>query len=385
MWKRTGRRLFATGPKRAREEEDDTARPPEPAKEPPPEAITTGTGAEAPAPVNRDKIVNSSQWWEVEEDAPLSTQATQTQTQSRAGTDTETQDSIATVLLPESQKPAIRHAQEQEHEPETETFRVDLTYNEPEPEDFEAPESQDPTRAAAGQDESQGSFHSMTYPPPHPFRDDTPEGNAPAEQPIPLPDAVDDTASEEDPEEDEDAPHYKPYHTQQLPSSFWQTNATYTQLPQQTELLLGSQWAPEAVRRKYSTAALGDTSQWVAPEIVQLPKSPMKEDVDVEEEDDGEEDDKEPSQSLPGPDDGESSQVLPGSEEVPATPTQVETKKGGRRGEFKFHIPDDDEDVTIATSQLLPSELMETFPMPPPLSQFSSYGYGDLSFESETQ
>ncbi|KAI5852859.1 hypothetical protein DFP73DRAFT_534297 [Morchella snyderi] len=256
------------------------------------------------------------------------------------------------------------------------------------------------------------------YPPPHPLRDDTLDAAATttsAKHSLPLPKApdtvvVDDTASEEDPDpDDEDAPHYKPYHTQQLPSSFWQTNGAYTQLLQQ-----GSQWAPDALRRKYSAAGHPSSSQRAAaPEIVQLPGGaggPMKDvdvgveedvDVDVDAKEDGDEDEDgdgdEPSQFLPGPgDDGEregeppSSPVLPGCPEVPATPTQ-KVGRGRRRrrrrsGEFKLRsIPDDDEDVTIATSQLLPSELMETFPMPPPLSQFSSYGYGDLSFESESE
>ncbi|KAG0639883.1 hypothetical protein HOY80DRAFT_1136414 [Tuber brumale] len=83
------------------------------------------------------------------------------------------------------------------------------------------------------------------------------------------------------------------------------------------------------------------------------------------------------SQSLPAGEqlEGEDKEEVEGErgEEAEVEVEEVEEKRdGGRRRR------------PITVSQLLPSSLMETFPLPPPLSQFSSYEY-EVVPGSETQ
>ncbi|KAG0125477.1 hypothetical protein HOY82DRAFT_543137 [Tuber indicum] len=117
---------------------------------------------------------------------------------------------------------------------------------------------------------------------------------------------------------------FNPVRTQQLPSSFYHRDGRESSPPTLPAVLTG-----------------GFSSQ-------SLPAGELLEGGDKEEEEEGEE--------------GEE-----GEEEVAV----VEEREGRRRR-------------PITVSQLLPSSLMETFPLPPPLSQFSSYGY-EVVPGSETQ
>lgn len=109
------------------------------------------------------------------------------------------------------------------------------------------------------------------------------------------------------------------------------------------------------------------------------------------------------SQVLPGMINGSDAAVVrDDSQLLPALINRLDAESRGEVGDGNHEDgqgigirdeDDDDEggrvgwrDGTVTRSQLLPSELMETFPMPPPLSQFSSYGpYGYEFDESETQ
>ena len=81
---------------------------------------------------------------------------------------------------------------------------------------------------------------------------------------------------------------------------------------------------------------------------------------------------------------GFSSQGLPAGEEEEEVEEVGEVEGGEGVEEEVAEKERGGRERPITVSQLLPSSLMETFPLPPPLSQFSSYGYEAVP-GSETQ
>lgn len=192
-------------------------------------------------------------------------------------------------------------------------------------ESYETPELEDLPAARVG-DVKEVEFNTTTTMIPINFRDDSPEesqepDNIPLDQDF-SPPPPSSTQDEED--EDEDAFHeFKPVRTQQLPSSFFHREDPSS--PPSSDLPPSSQFLPEP-----------------------LPSPPPDE--------------------LGGSCDGDN-----GRDDAQNSP--VTKEGGGSRGSGG---------VPLTVSQLLPSSLMETFPMPPPLSEYDSDEY-EFGLESETQ
>lgn len=340
---------------------------------------------------DRDKIIKSSQWWENEDtqDAPLSTQYTQ---EKQVG---ETSPPLESL----QQDMGIRPAHEEA------PFHVDLSYQTDPPikatNDNEAYEPQSTSRMN-NEEDIQGSFHSMSYPVPLKFYDDTPNPESDTGDDPAFPVDGDSTATEEDHEdmdglnESEAYPIYGAYRTQQLPSSFYQHNTYRHSSP---EFPPSSQFAPLTVINQ-SSPGLKNESRGEEEQSQFLPR--VTEELDIVTGDGNS--DEEPSQFLPRMTGDVNMVVRDDSQFLPAMINESDTAMRGGRvdnthegeerdGNIKGEEDDDGggevrgrRTGTVTRSQLLPSELMETFPMPPPLSQFSSYGPYDYEYRaSETQ
>lgn len=329
---------------------------------------------------DRDRIIKSSQWWENEDTQNVSLSM---QEERDIGHDSALQDFVQ----------------------DDESFRVDLSYKSELAENTDEKdgtyESQADSEIDLGGNDMQESFHSMTYPVLG-FRGDTPEP-----EPIMGDDRIDEdfpspTANQEDAEgvdkcnESQEYPVYGAYRTQQFPSSFYQHSSYRLSSP---EIPPSSQFAPVIDNELCSAGKDDNRGQGGAlllPRVIE--KGP-----DARDEEDGTHDKEGLPQRFP---ELVNRSNTAAREDLQCLPVLINMLDALARGEVDYgdhedgqdiqdiSIKDDNEgkgqvgwrDGTVTRSQLLPSELMETFPMPPPLSQFSSCGpYGYEYDESETQ
>lgn len=349
----------------------------------------------AEAPVgDREEVIDSSQWWENEDtqNASISTQYTlemqiQGTKMAKEGVDEDTG-------LPEPGVGPVR---------DEASFRVDLSYKGDPPlgyNDDNAPKSQDASQM--DDDDAQESFRSMTYPIPLKSHDGTPQPETGEDPVLPVDEGrASSTASEEEDLEDrgnesQEYPEYRAYRTQQLPSSFYQQPSS-PEFPPSSQYIL-----PEAVNQLGPAGRNGrnDNNDGWEPQL--LPET-LDEAMRDERDKRDSNTDEEPSQFLPkvvnepasaagaegdrGLGKRAPSQFLPGMLRE-SNAALIDDKNDGEEQDIKREFEDDDgkERGAITRSQLLPGELMETFPMPPPLSQYSSYGYGYHELDmSETQ
>lgn len=342
---------------------------------------------------DRDKIIKSSQWWENEDtqNLPLSTQEEQV-------------NKNATFRGDIGHNTAL-----QDFAQDDKSFRVDPSYKsnplaENTDEKDGTSESQADSEIDQGGNDMQESFHSMTYPVLE-FRGDTPEPEPiMGDDRIPLidEDFPSPTANREDAEgvdkcnESQEYPVYGAYRTQQFPSSFYQHNSYRLSSP---EIPPSPQFVPEIDNELYSVGkddTRGQGGSLFLPRVIE--KGPCTSD-----EEDGTHDKEGLPQLFPGLVNQSNTAAREDPQFLPVLLNELdalardEVDYGGHEDGQDINIKDDDDDSegkgqvgwrdgTVTRSQLLPSELMETFPMPPPLSQFSSYGpYGYEYDESETQ
>lgn len=341
-----------------------------------------------------DRTIKSSQWWENEdmENFPLSTQITQEEqvnenmtALSGIGHDTVSRESDIRLV----------HGEE--------SFRVDLSYKSDTStvntdENDGAHELQGGSGVGQEENDIQESFRSMAYPVLE-FRGDTPEPKM-RDDPLTDEDFPNSTASQEsleDVDESQEYPAYGAYRTQQFPSSFYQHNNCRHSSP---EIPPSSQFIPQIVSELGSVEEDENCDQVGASLFL---SGVVGVGLDVSDEEGDNRDKEGSSQVLPRMINGsDSAAVRDGSQFLPALINGLDPESRGERGDGNHEdgqgigIRDeyydgeggrvDWRDGTVTRSQLLPSELMETFPMPPPLSQFSSYGpYGYEYDESETQ
>lgn len=342
-----------------------------------------------------ERTIKSSQWWENEDtqDFPLSTQATQ---EEEVNKNTTTSIIVGHDTAPQEPGGGLVNVEE--------SFRVDLSYGgDPPTEDTDENEAVHGSQGVSGMDQEevdmQESFRSMTYPVLE-FHGDTPEPEpAMGDDPLTYEDLPSSTASQEDPEDVNDSqeyPAYGAYRTQQLPSSFYQHNNYRLSSP---EIPPSSQFPPQIVDELGPT---GDDSRDQRRVPLFLSEVTGK-GLNAGDEGDDNYDKEGLSQVLPTTIDvSDPATTRDDSQFLPVLINEFDAEARRKRADDNHEdgqdigIKDKDDDSeggqvnwhdgTVTRSQLLPSELMETFPMPPPLSQFSSYGpYGYEYDESETQ
>lgn len=342
-------------------------------------------------PGDRDRIIKSSQWWENEDtqNFPLSTQ----NTEGEVYQNTTAPGDIGHDTAP--QESGVRLARGEE------SFRVDLSYkSDPSTETtYGGDEAHEPQGGSGmGQeDDIQELFRSMAHPVPE-FHGDTLEPETTmGDDPIILmgENFPSSTASQGDPEDvdegnkSQEYPAYGAYRTQQFPSSFYQHNNYRLSSP---ELLPSSQFV-RAIDSQSGFAKKDDNRDQG---VMEGGFNAGDEGYDNY--------DKEGFSQLPPRtiNESDTAAMRDDSQFLPALLNGLDTLAKGERGDHSHEewqdvgIDEDNDskgrgrvggrDRAVTRSQLLPSELMETFPMPPPLSQFSSYGpYGYEYDESETQ
>lgn len=340
---------------------------------------------------DRDRTIKSSQWWENEdtENFPLSTQITQ---EEQVNENITALSDVGHDSMSQESEIRLVHGGE--------SFRVDLSYKS-NPSTVNTDESdgahelQGSSRVDQEGNDMQESLRSMTYPVLE-FCGDTPEPKM-GDRPLTDEDLPNSTASQEGPgdaDESQEYPAYGAYRTQQFPSSFYQHNNFRHPSP---EIPPSSQFIPQIVS-ELGPVGEDDSCDQVGASL--FLSGVVGGGLDISDEGGDKEGS---SQVLPGMINGSDAAVVrDDSQLLPALINRLDAESRGEVGDGNHEDgqgigirdeDDDDEggrvgwrDGTVTRSQLLPSELMETFPMPPPLSQFSSYGpYGYEFDESETQ
>lgn len=339
---------------------------------------------------DRDRTIKSSQWWENEdtENFPLSTQITQ-----------EKQVNENITALSDVRHDSVSQGSGIRPVHGGESFCVDLSYkSDPSTLNTDESDGAHELRGGSGVDQEgnnmQESFRSMTYPALE-LCGDTPEPKM-RDHPLTDEDLHNSTASQEKPDdadESQEYPAYGAYRTQQFPSSFYQHNNCRHTSP---EIPPSSQFVPQ-VFSELGPVREDDNCDQVGASL--FLSGVAGGGLDTSDEGDGKEGS---SQVLPGMINiSDAVTVRNDSQLLPALINRFDAESMGEVGDgnhedgqgIGIREEDDGEggrvgwrDGTVTRSQLLPSELMETFPMPPPLSQFSSYGpYGYEFDESETQ
>lgn len=348
---------------------------------------------------DEDKIIKSSQWWENEDAQNLlpSTQITQQDTSSQGHIKHDTVVQESRIRLVQDEK--LFHlgpSHKIDHLAENADGRC------------EAYGSQADRAMGQEGNDIQESFRSMTCPTLE-FRGDTPDpqpimdyDQAPTNENLPSPTTIQrDSEDVENYIESQEYPVYGAYQTQQFPSSFYQHNNYRFSSP---EIPPSSQVVPGVDNELYFAGKVDCRSQ----ERSQFLPGVIEMEPDAGDEWNDRHDKEGPSQLLSSlfnwPDDEAGTRDDLQSLPVLINESDVMVRRGVDGGDKEdeqdiqnISIKDENfggeergkigwRDGTVTRSQLLPSELMETFPMPPPLSQFSSYGpycyeYG----ERETQ
>lgn len=341
-----------------------------------------------------DRIIKSSQWWENDDTQNLlpSTQITQqyknTSSQGYIGHGTTLQESGTRLIQ------------------DTIPFHLGLSYkSDPLAKNTDGRcgvyESQADRAMGRGVNDQLESCRNMTRPTLE-FRGSTPDpqpiigyDRSPTNEDLPCP-----TVIQENPEdvehcnESQEYPVYGAYRTQQFPSSFYQHNKYRFSSP---GIPLSSRVVPGIANKLYSSGMVDNRDQersQFLPGAIEMGPDAVDEWNDSH--------DKEGPLQLPSNRSDEAttrddSQFLPVLINELNTMLRSGVDDGDYEDEQGISIKDENDDgeergkigrrhETVTRSQLLPSELMETFPMPPPLSQFSSYGSHFYEYgERETQ